>query len=144
MDTDICIIIIAICSYIHRIQVNLIETMKLTICNTNTPKTPKYIFRHPTFSKLHTFQKLDIHSNNRFPHICMAMLETIVVRFCLNCFQTLLEARTMKQECRKTKTIYLHVGQWPGEFVGRMRVDQPPKFAICCFNFVLLPQKYLD
>ena len=35
---------------------NLIETSQTSIYNANTPKTSKYIFDYPTFSKIHIFE----------------------------------------------------------------------------------------
>ena len=77
---------------ISTITLNLIETFKLTfemtVYNTKHTNNTKTHFQHSDFLNNPHFRKLDIHSNQRFPLVFMARLETIFQQFPLILFLT--------------------------------------------------------
>ena len=81
-----CQQILFICSYTQIITLNLIETFKLTIYNTKQANTQENTFSKIPFSQKSILcQKLEIHSNHRFPFLYMTRLKTILKLFPLSC-----------------------------------------------------------
>ena len=68
-----------ICSYIQKMILNLIESLKITIYSTQHTQNTQIHFQKSNFIQTFSiFKKTKKHSNHRVPLICMARLETIV------------------------------------------------------------------